>query len=615
MECLAEKYEKLYEKYKRVFKKKSILEDQKTKIENELNYIELEYASFNREDAIVIDRKIQEYKSEATRKVTQALDPEINSATQNIQDLKSKEMSYAAQMTAIDGDAESKIREFVIVNRDSLEDYLNKVGGWLGMRTVNKVIDKKEFDQISLSELTSKKLACLPLVFARKGQNKAITILGMLLWPPFNRIMKKSSTLFNIIYLVVLVTLVGIFVPGIAAMVFVGGVLFAIYQYVGSFISLKQNADVLKVLYYSKDYLDYVSKNSFQSRKEETMASYRTQRKSYESRLIQLLNIKEAQLKKIEETDYSEIKAAAIAQLEAEYKKLGEAVQNKRYEKNKTEMEIANAQKELVSIHEKINEIGLEEPVEDRMHNEGVITPTFMVSLGDEELPGGPKTIHLLRHNYKPTLILYNREVKEDNRNEFSERATSLIIKFITGILVDNHYSHVQMSLVDFETGGARFPAQQTSGILSIYKNDNEMAKLIQKLEATRDNVNGQGDGKINNVNPTRVENRNTPIPYNVVFFYGYDMNMFDRELMQLYKTGEMFGFLPFIFLPIDLYLQIKEKNYERVSPAFAEAISIVPDENCYWFEFAQSELQQYSKIRNNTVIGLSGRGKTGKRI
>ena len=85
--------------------------------------------------------------------------------------------------------------------------------------------------------------------------------------------------------------------------------------------------------------------------------------------------------------------------------------------------------------------------------------------------------------------------------------------------------------------------------MMQVLRTQQELQNLYSKLEGTRNTVDSLADGRIATINPDKLRKRENPIKYNIVFFVGVDFASMDRETVQLFISGENFGFLPILFM------------------------------------------------------------------
>ena len=117
----------------------------------------------------------------------------------------------------------------------------------------------------------------------------------------------------------------------------------------------------------------------------------------------------------------------------------------------------------------------------------------------------------------------------------------------MNGFFGESSMDIIDMWLIDFE--GLHFPASRTRGMMQVLRTQQELQNLYSKLEGTRNTVDSLADGRIATINPDKLRKRENPIKYNIVFFVGVDFASMDRETVQLFISGENFGFLPILFM------------------------------------------------------------------
>lgn len=183
--------------------------------------------------------------------------------------------------------------------------------------------------------------------------------------------------------------------------------------------------------------------------------------------------------------------------------------------------------------------------IADGEHNNGVLSPYVALGFSNEDNHGAKKLV-AFKHNYKPMLICCNEESAE-NGERFRKNSAMLIEKFMNGFFAESSMDIIDMRLVDFE--GLHFPASRTRGMMQVLRTQQALQNLYSELESTRNTVDSLADGKIATINPDKLRKRENPIKYNIVFFVGVDFASMDREAVQLFISGEDFGFLPILFI------------------------------------------------------------------
>lgn len=183
--------------------------------------------------------------------------------------------------------------------------------------------------------------------------------------------------------------------------------------------------------------------------------------------------------------------------------------------------------------------------IADGNHNDGILSPYVALGFSNEENHGAKELVSF-KHNYKPMLIGYGEESAE-NGERFRKNCAILIERFMHGFYGESSMDIINMWLVDFE--GLHFPESRTKGMMKVIRTQQELQNLYSELESTRNTVNSLADGRISSINPDKLLKRENPIKYNIVFFVGVDFASMDRETVQLFISGENFGFLPVLFM------------------------------------------------------------------
>lgn len=617
MESIVNRYEEHYKEYKALHQKYENAQEKKNRLEEAAAGLKVRYEMFRCDDTTLINQKIREYKEELIQNVEAEAEAERKELTEKINQLKQEEMD--AERAGGMAYEESKRRlQVVLENREQATANIEEIIQWIPKNIVRRKIEQYDQNKIDFERITEKKLLPVRFLLPRAVVTKLGKLVRILLWPSLfdKKLDRKKALLAHFGYLIGLILLISVlamirgeYLPpwtavkiyAIKPLMIVAGiaVAFLAFQYAFAMMSLNRNLDIYSSVFNFEALVELIGRRFATAEQEAVISKCRQQRAVYEKKLIRVLQEKKNRLEEIENQDYQNIREETMEKLRTEYRNLGKELEKKRQEADKLEEQLKQQEKQQEGLREQLEEEEkkLAEPMKDKARNQGVVTPSFFVEFTEGEFGTSPKELHAIHHNWKPVLILYDGERKASHEEEFSENATALITKFIAGILVDNHYSIAKMSLVDFETGGARFPAQQTNGILTIYKNTNEFSKLVKLLEEASTVVHHQGNGKIRDINPQRIADRNHPLPFHFLFLYGYDYGIFDRNMMQLYKNGELFGMIPIIFLSADIYHKIQ--NRETVATdAFREAVNGIPEENCYWFDFGRVELRQYNKTK-----------------
>ena len=171
-----------------------------------------------------------------------------------------------------------------------------------------------------------------------------------------------------------------------------------------------------------------------------------------------------------------------------------------------------------------------------------------------------------------------------------------LIELLMRGFFQENYYEYINMWLVDYE--GLYFPESRTKGLMKVIHTQQGVQQLFDELKATRDTVDSLSDGRIRNINPSRLANRENPIKYNIVYFVGHDFTAVEREITQLFIGGENFGFLPIVFMKKTLAQSILQDDGS--SKVFARVVEKMRDNNqIYEFEGLVSEFEYELMVSN----------------
>lgn len=206
-----------------------------------------------------------------------------------------------------------------------------------------------------------------------------------------------------------------------------------------------------------------------------------------------------------------------------------------------------NEQAVILAEELKTHESGIDELISDKNHNNCVLTPYVSICFSGRDR-NGVKELNSFRHNYNPMLFVYNNSARK-NGDQFRKNVSRLVELMMNGFLKENSFGIIKMYLVDFETGGALFPASRTKGILNIIRNQEELKHLYDDLKVISDKVRNTGEGRIENINPENLRKRENIIEYHIVFFFGVDFTSMDRETAQIFLANDSFGFLPIIFM------------------------------------------------------------------
>jgi len=224
--------------------------------------------------------------------------------------------------------------------------------------------------------------------------------------------------------------------------------------------------------------------------------------------------------------------------------------------------------------------------ISDSKHNGAVLSPYVATGYSQNTVAGVKELVHF-KHNYKPMLICYNDDTAKDGER-YRKNVARLVELFMHGFFQENYYEYINMWLVDFE--GLYFPENRTKGLMKVIRTQQGLQQMFEELKATREVVDSLADGRIANINPTRLENRENPIKYNIVYFVGHDFSAIEREISQLFIGGENFGFLPIVFMKKSLAQSLISENS---SSAFSRVIEKMRDNSqIYEFEGLVSEFE-----------------------
>lgn len=598
MESFVQQYEVAYASYVRLKKAEEKLGKQIQKLESTITQLGVEYSAFNTEDETAVKQAISKYKKRKRGEIEDTLGTEIAELKVELRKLKDEEEKIRQQEKDAYSACREQLRAIRGMEPQALAD-IEKLSQSFSRKRLLKKIQRYDQKLLDVKHIMERPVKPVRDLIPGKAAEAVRNFLCMVFWPPIKQNNKRMYWV-NVILLLVEIFLAYRFIPRLSvALFFVIGALYIvrkIYLY-------KQYLDRLPVysaVFYFDELVEQIKDRYIDEGAAAKLKKLQADRGVREARLLKLVEERDQRIRELEQMDYQNIRRETLEHLRRMYEEKGNALEETKRELNKCRDELKKGEeeeRELISKMEGMEEL-FSRPMTDKEHNQGLLAPTFFVNFTDAEYIGGPKILNALNHNYKPSLILYDQEVKRNNLEEFHRRAATLITKMITGILTENHYSLVRLTLVDYETGGALFPAQQTSGILSICKNGGDMTKLVTSLEQSRDTVHRQGDGTISGVNPQRIQNRNQPLPYHIVFFYGYEESSFGRDFMQLYQTGSLYGFIPIIFLSLQEYQKYRESG-EKKNTVLAEMIAQINEESCYWYEFGQAEFQKYNKTKN----------------
>ena len=232
--------------------------------------------------------------------------------------------------------------------------------------------------------------------------------------------------------------------------------------------------------------------------------------------------------------------------------------------------------------------------VSDSSHNNAVLSP--YVSAGySQHCTEGVKELVFFKHNYKPMLICYSDDTAKDGER-FRKNVARLIELFMQGFFQENYYEYINMWLVDYE--GLYFPESRTKGLMKVIHTQQGVQQMFDELKVTRDTVDSLEDGRIRNINPTKLANRENPIKYNIVYFVGYDFTAVEREITQLFIGGENFGFLPIIFMKKTMAQSLLQDDGS--AKVFARVVEKMRDNNqIYEFEGLVSEFEYDLMVSN----------------
>lgn len=183
----------------------------------------------------------------------------------------------------------------------------------------------------------------------------------------------------------------------------------------------------------------------------------------------------------------------------------------------------------------------------DPEHNEGVLSP-FVAAGFSRTSVHGVSPLVVIEHRCKPVFISYERETARDGER-FRKNVARMVELLMNSFLQENSYEVVDLWLVDLETGGALFPESRTKGFMKVVRTQQDLRKLYDHLRESREVASRLENGRIESINPKRFANREKPLKYNVVFFFGADCGGMAKEDSQLFVGGSTFGFLPIVFM------------------------------------------------------------------
>ncbi len=218
--------------------------------------------------------------------------------------------------------------------------------------------------------------------------------------------------------------------------------------------------------------------------------------------------------------------------------------------------------------------------ITDAKHNDGVLTSYVSLGFSINDIHGARELVSF-KHSLKPMLICYGDDSASDGER-LRKNIADIIERFMTGFYQENSHTIINMWLVDFE--GLHFPESRTKGLMTVVRSQHELQELINELQNTRKTVDSELDGRIYTINPKHLLDRENPIHYNIVFFVGADIRNIDKETVQLFISGENFGFLPIVFLKQNVAQEIL--NETNGTHAFSKVLQKSKDnEQVYGYE------------------------------
>ncbi len=220
--------------------------------------------------------------------------------------------------------------------------------------------------------------------------------------------------------------------------------------------------------------------------------------------------------------------------------------------------------------------------------NQGVITPYAAIGFSVYE-DGGVKKLINIKHDCKPVVIEYEKPSIEAE-DAFRSGVAWLIEKLMNGFLGENYFKNIKMTLVNYDA--LHFPESRTKGFMNVIHSRNEVTKLMEELNETRDIVNSSGDGRISSISIEKTGKGEEPIKYHIVFFVGYDFGSMEKENIHMFVGGENFGFVPIIFLDKNVIEDsfnesIEEKEFDKIIHRTYNS------DNFYSFENIMSEVER----------------------
>lgn len=277
---------------------------------------------------------------------------------------------------------------------------------------------------------------------------------------------------------------------------------------------------------------------------------------------------------KQKKSDACLIKPVIIDGLKEKYDKLAIEISQRKEEIDKYTANINMASKDVERLVAELNskENGVLGMISDGGYNNGVLSPYVAFGFANEENHGVKKLISI-RHNYKPVLICFN-ENSANNGEKFRKDCAFLIEKLMTGFFAESSMDIINMWLVDFE--GLHFPDSRTRGMMKVLRTQQELQNLLSELRDVRGMVDSQGDGEIATINPDKLRKRENPVRYNIVFWVGVDFSSWNKEIVQLFISGENFGFLPILFMQKNTAQDLA--NEDDSAQAFAKVIKKVKE-------------------------------------
>lgn len=232
---------------------------------------------------------------------------------------------------------------------------------------------------------------------------------------------------------------------------------------------------------------------------------------------------------------------------------------------------------------------------------EGVLSQSTYV-MSKHTISEGLTKFSQIEHHYRPSIMLYKLDESVSNVGNVTAQLEGLLRQIIEGFFRTNAFNSIQQSLVDTITGSKVFQSQEYSAILKVYEKHTQLKELVDQLEDVAKKVVSSQSGTIAEANKLRVEEKDPPIKYQIVYFImppadsNLNPNIVNEDIWRLMHDGHKYGFLPIFFIKEAEWSSFVHEDKQARNNTFAQLKNVVGPENIYQVDLVQCTIEAYKE-------------------